>query len=610
MSAETPIEAIETAAVSLPALTGLAAARPVWSPGPPKLGNKPAHWALHYAAAGFPVFACNHKKKPLHEGGFHNATRDPAKICQQFADPAAVLVGIPTGAASGIDVLDLDPGSAPWYVANRGHIPATLTFGTRRGGHHLPYRHREGVGCSAGKIAEGVDVRGDGGYFIVWNATGLPIFDTSPIADMGDRLFDTIMAAQGSTRKEAGSVQSPDRLAPKVSAAEIVAMFRSAENRLEVSRDDYVAVMMATQGTVRGGLANGSLTQEAAEEIIDAACDLASRWEGANALSAEEEREKFDRDFATRDRDLSGFVQLVNILDELGADTKVARLAMIASVFHGLDTETDDDAPTMSVDEERENFLSLFSAEAWEELEIADPDRLLDDVITNGSRTFIAGKTGLGKTHLVHAIAAGIASGTGCLHWKSSRPARVLVVDGEMSKRALKPRIGEAIRRLPKGVRVPRDNLIVLDQDRAIAQRGTSPSLPPFAPLNTEAGHKWTLAVLKLVGKVDVIILDNVMSLTVGDQKDEQVWADTIPLVQRLSHMGVAQIWIDHTGHSNTDRMYGSATKAWRFDSVLMLTEPKGKKDPEVTRFDLQFIKARNRAPDNWGPISADVGPT
>jgi hypothetical protein len=45
------------------------------------------------------------------------------------------------------------------------------------------FRHKEGVRNSAGKIAPGVDVRGDGGYVIWWPAKGLPVTNAGALAD-------------------------------------------------------------------------------------------------------------------------------------------------------------------------------------------------------------------------------------------------------------------------------------------------------------------------------------------------------------------------------------------------------------------------------------------
>jgi hypothetical protein len=94
------------------------------------------------------------------------------------------LIGIPTGAVSGFDVLDLDPrhGSDAWFHANRDRLPPTRTHSTQSGGLHMLFRHSEGVRCSAGKIAPGVDVRGDGGYVVYWPAAGLSVSNAGALA--------------------------------------------------------------------------------------------------------------------------------------------------------------------------------------------------------------------------------------------------------------------------------------------------------------------------------------------------------------------------------------------------------------------------------------------
>ena len=44
--------------------------------------------ALALAADGLPVFPCNSDKKPIVEGGFKSATRDPERISEMFSHPA------------------------------------------------------------------------------------------------------------------------------------------------------------------------------------------------------------------------------------------------------------------------------------------------------------------------------------------------------------------------------------------------------------------------------------------------------------------------------------------------------------------------------------------
>lgn len=125
------------------------------------------------AAQGLPVFPCAHDKRPIVSAGFWAASLDPVAIDRMFANPAAALIGVPTGERSGLAVLDLDPTdeAREWFRRHRDQLPETRTHRTRRGGLHLVYAWPGGkVPSTAGKLARGVDTRGDGGYVVWWPA--------------------------------------------------------------------------------------------------------------------------------------------------------------------------------------------------------------------------------------------------------------------------------------------------------------------------------------------------------------------------------------------------------------------------------------------------------
>lgn len=123
---------------------------------------------------GYPVFPCRPDKKPLTEHGFKDATTDLDLIEQQFLEHPHALVGVPTGDLSGFFVVDIDPDGEPWYEVNRERLACARVHKTRRG-LHLLFRMPPNaeIRNSAGKIAPGVDVRGNGGYIIWWPAHGL-----------------------------------------------------------------------------------------------------------------------------------------------------------------------------------------------------------------------------------------------------------------------------------------------------------------------------------------------------------------------------------------------------------------------------------------------------
>jgi predicted P-loop ATPase len=146
-------------------------------------------------ASKYPVFALRADKSPATTNGFHAATQDAEIIRGQFADPAAALIGVPTGAPSGLFVLDVDPDGLAWLETNRRRLPTTRAQKTRRGGYHFLLRMPAGdVRCSAGKIAPGVDVRANGGYIVWWRAEGLDVEDADLLADVPEWLLKAATA--------------------------------------------------------------------------------------------------------------------------------------------------------------------------------------------------------------------------------------------------------------------------------------------------------------------------------------------------------------------------------------------------------------------------------
>lgn len=143
--------------------------------------------ALSYAARGWHVFpvhsvrdgACScgdaecdsPGKHPRTDHGCLDATTDEDRIRAWWAEWPDANVGIGTGEASGIVVLDIDaksggPVSLERLVVERGPLPTTREVETGGGGQHLYFRHPgEPVKTRAG-VANGVDIRGDGGYVV------------------------------------------------------------------------------------------------------------------------------------------------------------------------------------------------------------------------------------------------------------------------------------------------------------------------------------------------------------------------------------------------------------------------------------------------------------
>jgi hypothetical protein len=221
------------------------------------------------------------------------------------------------------------------------------------------------------------------------------------------------------------------------------------------------------------------------------------------------------------------------------------------------------------------------SIDVWLKRDLPAPDYLIGNWLTTTRRVLFASDTGLGKTNFALAAFSHLAAGRSFLHWDIPQPRRVLYVDGEMSRRLLKQRLEDAVRRLG----IAPDALHVLSHE----------DVEGFQPLNTKAGQKYVLEVIKSV-RAEAVIFDNIMALIAGDMKDEDAWRATLPLIGDLTKQGIGQLWVHHTGHDAT-RGYGTKTREWRMDTVMHGTAAE-RADTDVS-FLLEFRKARERTPAN-----------
>jgi hypothetical protein len=141
-----------------------------------------AEMACGWARQGVPVFPVNPDKSPACLHGFHGASCDEAVVQRLFERaPKADRIGMPTGAITGIAVIDVDPAGMTWVRANWRRLPVTRTHKTPRGGWHLFFVYPEGLRSSTGKLALGVDIRARDACITIWGP-GYEAVDNSPIA--------------------------------------------------------------------------------------------------------------------------------------------------------------------------------------------------------------------------------------------------------------------------------------------------------------------------------------------------------------------------------------------------------------------------------------------
>jgi len=148
---------------------------------------------------GLAVFPCASNKmpaRPKDQGGkgFEDATQDPDKLRWLYDRWPGPLIGVRTGEASDLDVLDLDlqhEEADEWYGSRCVELHHYRMHQTRSGGIHILFRHSPGLRNSANRIHRHVDVRAEGGYIIHWPSAGHHILnETAPITAWPEWLLE------------------------------------------------------------------------------------------------------------------------------------------------------------------------------------------------------------------------------------------------------------------------------------------------------------------------------------------------------------------------------------------------------------------------------------
>lgn len=325
--------------------------------------------ALRYAARGWPVFPCSpENKRPLiptaaetregfyvnvegervrivkGEGGLKLASCDERQIRAWWKRWPLAMIGMPTGEAVGVVVVDLDPRMVPTngmltslqQFCGEGSLPPCPLVRTQSGGLHLWFAYPdmpadEKLGNRAGLFAkiesakepirEHVDIRGEGGYVILppsrmasgnryeWEQTPFELGD-APFPPLPARLHDVIMKRGEfapkqkavARRSAAGAPSTPlsdDERVRKYAANAMLAECAELARTPEGRRHDALNLAAFNLGTLVGSRA-------LSEAVARAAIEDAAHWPGS--VFSKKEADTIDdglRAGMLRPRDLS-----------------------------------------------------------------------------------------------------------------------------------------------------------------------------------------------------------------------------------------------------------------------------------------------------------------
>ena len=513
--------------------------------------------ALGLAEIGIPVFPLRSNKRPCHEGGFKAASTDEATICRAFADPLAALIGVPTGAASGFDTLDLDPrsGADEWLRENESRIPVTKRISTRSGGVHFRFKHTPGMTNSASRIAPGVDVRGDGGYVVAWDMHGFHSSGDTWAEWPAWLIIDALRQINPNT-----PVPNAEDLAPP-DAETLILLLEGMPNPADTTRDDYTAVNLAVQGCIRSLEALGKLDD--ATPIYDAAAEWSSRWDSANASDFEAERARWDDDWSKRDRDISGWRHVLGLAQKLGADVSAFRAAEAAAEFGVLPPE---ESPYVPREPEPEADARSYRFKRGHN-PYGNRRWLVHQALPETGVAFLAGQYGAGKTFAALDLAYSVMTGSQFAGMDTDRRGGVLyfAAEGEaeipVRLEAIMQRHGDVSDTLPFAWR---------DDVPVMLERGSREKLVSIV--------RYEGARFKAEGIPLALIVIDTLAAAAGwqDENNAAEAQEAIRVMQALAkEAGALVLAVDHHGKDQAAGVRGSTAKAAGAEAVLSVLGDK-----------------------------------
>ena len=223
-------------------------------------------------------FPCDQSKRPLTSAWQRNAARD------DYSDWP--LVGVPTGEANGFDVLDIDLDGTAWWDAHRAELPTTQIHTTRSGGAHLLFKHAEGLRCSVGRIATGVDVRADGGFIVWWPRQGLRVIQAE-LGEWPEWLLEKARKRELAQPEEEGPCQS---FAPHGAAhggptlnvrARSYGLVHKVAHAIKKTRNDTLNWASYQFGRMIG---EGVIQRDVAEQLLRGAAQACGLWREDGAV--------------------------------------------------------------------------------------------------------------------------------------------------------------------------------------------------------------------------------------------------------------------------------------------------------------------------------------
>lgn len=479
------------------------------------------------------------------------ATTDHQLIDQWWTEHPDHGIGIATGPGSGIWVLDVDDYDSYRDLEQRHQpLPDTLTVITGSGGYHFYYRWPDNAvirNNASTRLGPGLDIRGDGGFVVAppsvhpngreytWDA-GQP----ADIVDAPQWLVELVS-------------ERPHEPTPAPAMHQVVDSDRPGD--LYAAQVDWAVILQADGWQLHHTDRNGERYWTRPGKDRREGASATTGWSASDnlkvftssmrhaGLEPDETYTKLGYIAATRHH--GDHSAAARTLAEYGFTSSVEPLASTSEPLTAPDSD------------EGFNPLGKFILD-WPEFWNTDhsaTDWIVEPLFAAGRAHALYAGAKTGKSYLVLAAVAALATGRHFLDKPAGDPVDVLYVDYEMTPDDLHDRLVE----FGYG---PSDDLSRLHY-------ALLPSLPP---LDTDAGGLALTMAANAVG-ARFVVIDTTGRATEGDENEAGTFqAFYRHTGMRLKQGGIGWVRLDHAGKDAEKGQRGSSAKNDDVDIVIKLT--------------------------------------
>jgi putative DNA primase/helicase len=221
--------------------------------------------------------------------------------------------------------------------------------------------------------------------------------------------------------------------------------------------------------------------------------------------------------------------------------------------------------------------LRPISAKKLTELNIAKPAQLWSNRISAGQLGLVFGWRGTGKSTFMLALALAMATGAEFLGFAAKRPAKVILLDGEMDLHSMQKRLQMIRDSLSTELT---DNLKIMSSELFSGVMPKPTTAAGQQEIDKALGDDW-----------DVLIIDNYSSFSSG-REDADAWAPWVPWLLGHKRDGRTVILVHHTGKNGNQR--GASNHEDAMDFVMSLRPPKVPVTDDALEFVVSWTKARH----------------